>query len=76
MVEGRLRDLAIKNGKSVEELVGFLLEEKTEEIYHRRSGKKKLTDLAGIFYGGDGNTSENAEKILMSEVDKIGGFEK
>ncbi len=76
IVEGRLKDLATKNGKSVEELAGVLLEEKTEEIYQRQLGKKKLSDLAGIFYGGDGRTSENAEEILMSEVDKTGGFGK
>ena len=73
-IENRLKDLAVRNGKTVEDFAGILLEEKTEEIYQIQPRKKKLSDLAGIFSGGDGNTSENAEEILMTEVDKISGF--
>jgi len=53
-----------------------LLEEKIEETIQNQPRKRKLSELAGIFYGGDGKTSENAEEILMSEIDKTGGFGK
>jgi hypothetical protein len=75
-VESKLKDLAMQNGKAVEDFAADLLEEKTEEIIQKSSRKKKLSDLAGIFYGGDGKTSENAKKILMSEIDKTNGFGK
>ena len=74
-VESKLKDLAMRNGKAVEDFAGDLLEEKLEETIQKQP-KKKLSDLAGIFYGGDGKTSENAKEILMSEIDKTGGFGK
>ncbi|MCY7345639.1 MAG: hypothetical protein LH614_05395 [Pyrinomonadaceae bacterium] len=73
-IESKLKDLAIRNGKAVEDFAGVLLEEKTEEIIKTQPRKKKLSDLAGLFYGGDGKTSENAAEILMSEIDKTSGF--
>lgn len=75
-IEIKLRDLAVRNGKAVEDFAGDLLEEKAEEIFQNSTRKKKLSDLAGIFYGGDGKTSENAKEILMSEIDKTSGFGK
>lgn len=75
-VESKLKDLAMRNGKAVEDFAADLLEEKAEEIIQKSSPKKKLSDLAGIFYGGDGKTSENAKKILISEIDKTSGFGK
>ncbi len=75
-VESKLKDLALRNGKTVEDFAGDLLEEKLEETIQKQPRKKKLSDLAGIFYGGDGKTSENAKEILMSEIDKKSGFGK
>lgn len=75
-VESKLKDLAMRNGKAVEDFAGDLLEEKLEETIQKQTRKKKLSDLAGTFYGGDGKTSENAKEILMSEIDKTSGFGK
>ena len=75
-VESKLKDLAMRNGKAVEDFAGDLLEEKLEETIQNPTQKKKLSDLAGIFYGGDGKTSKNAKEILMSEIDKTSGFGK
>lgn len=73
-IESKLKDLAIRNGRAVEDFAGDLLEEKTEEIVKTQSPRKKLSDLAGMFYGGDGRTSENAKEILRLEIDKTSGF--
>jgi len=73
-IESKLKDLAVRNGKAVEDFAGNLLEEKTKEIIQTQPRKKKLSDLAGIFYGGDGKTSKNAAEILMLEIDKTSGF--
>lgn len=67
---------AAENGKNVAEFAKDLLEEKVEEAFKNQSGKKKLSDLAGMFYGGDGKTSRNAKEILRSEIDKKSGFGK
>ncbi len=75
-VESKLKDLAMRNGKAVEDFAGDLLEQKLEETIQKQPRKKKLSDLAGIFYGGDGKTSENAKEILMSEIDRTSGFGK
>ena len=75
-IENKLIDIAKQNGKEVADFAGVLLEEKTVELLQTPPRKKKLSDLAGIFYGGDGNTAENAEKILISEIDKTSGFGK
>ncbi len=75
-VENRLKDLASRSGQNVEDLAGVLLEEKIEETFQDQPKKRKLSEFAGMFYGGDGNTAENAKKILMSEIDKTSGFGK
>lgn len=75
-VENGLKDLALRNGRTVEDLAGDLLEEKLVEVIEKQPRKKKLSDLAGMFYGGDGKTSENAQEILRSEIDKTSGFGK
>ena len=67
---------AEENGKDVAVFAKELLEEKLRETVQSSPQKKKFSDLAGIFYGGDGKTSENAKEILMSEVDKTSGFGK
>ena len=60
---------AEENGKDVAEFAKNLLEVKLQETIQNQPRKKKLSELAGIFYGGDGKTSENAKEILMSEID-------
>ncbi|HXG83967.1 MAG TPA: hypothetical protein VNI84_08060 [Pyrinomonadaceae bacterium] len=75
-VESKLKELASRNGQNAKDFAGVLLEEKIEETFQTQSRKKKLSELAGMFYGGDGNTAENAEEILMSEIDKSSGFGK
>ncbi|MEP6900885.1 MAG: ribbon-helix-helix protein, CopG family [Actinomycetota bacterium] len=67
---------AEENGKNVADFAKDLLEEKLQETIQNQRRKKKLSELAGIFYGGDGKTSENAQEILMSEIDKTSGFGK
>ena len=75
-VENRLKELASRSGQNAEDLAAFLLEEKTEEVFNNQPKKRKLSEFAGMFYGGNGDTSENAEEILMAEVDKTSGFGK
>lgn len=75
-VELKIKELAVQKGQNAADLAGILLEEKIEETIQNQPRKKKLSELAGIFYGGDGKTSENAGEILMSEIDKTGGFGK
>ena len=67
---------AAENGKDAADFAKDLLEEKLSETIQNQSSRKKLSDLAGIFYGGDGKTSANAKEILRSEIDKVSGFGK
>ncbi len=71
---------AAESGKGAADFAKELLEEKLAETIQNQPRnpprKKKLSDLAGIFYGGDGKTSENAKEILRSEIDKTSGFGK
>ena len=75
-VESRLKELASRSGQNVEDFAGVLLEEKIEETLQNQPRRKKLSELAGMFYGGDGNTAENAKEILRAEIDKTSGFGK
>lgn len=75
-VENKLKEMASRNGQNAEDYAGILLEEKLEEALQNQPRKKKLSELAGMFYGGNGNTAENAKEILRSEIDKTGGFGK
>ena len=66
---------AEENGKAVAELVGEFIEEKFPEINEeKRERKHNLLKFAGMFSGGDGETSENYKKILRDEIDPIAGF--
>lgn len=74
---GRLiQHKAKENGKDVADFAKDLIEEKLAESIQSQPRQKKLSDLAGIFYGGDGKTSTNTKKILRSEIDKTSGFGK
>lgn len=75
-LENRLKELASHSGQNAEDYAGILLEEKLEETLQNQPRKKKLSELAGMFYGGDGKTAENAEEILRTEIDKTSGFGK
>lgn len=74
--EIRLRELALKNGQDVADVAGVILEKNFNSQTVIVKKKKKLADLAGMFYGGDGHTAENASEILRSEIDKQSGFGK
>lgn len=75
-IESKLRDIARQRGQDVADVAGIMLEEKVRDTEIRSSGRKNLSDLAGIFFGGDGHTAENASKILRSEIDNRSGFGK
>ena len=74
--ETRLRELARQNGQDVADLAGVILEKTVGMEYVSKKKRKKLSDLAGMFYGGDGQTAENASEILRNEIDKRSGFGK
>ena len=74
--ETRLRELARQNGQDVADLAGVILEKTVGMEYVSKKKRKKLSDLAGMFYGGDGQTAENASEILRGEIDKRSGFGK
>ena len=74
--ETRLRELARQNGQDVADLAGVILEKTVGMEYVSQKKRKKLSDLAGMFYGGDGQTAENASEILRGEIDKRSGFGK
>lgn len=66
---------AEENGKDVAELVGEFVEEKFAVTNGEKCERKhNLLKFAGMFYGGDGKTSENYKQILLDEVDSVAGF--
>jgi len=75
-IESKLRDIARRQGQDVADVAGLMLEEKVKDTEIKSSGRKKLSDLAGIYFGGNGQTAENAAEILRSEIDKRSGFGK
>lgn len=74
--ELKIREIAKLRGQEVADVAGSLLDEKVRDIDVRPAGRRKLSDFAGVFYGGDGQTAENASEILRSEIDKRSGFGK
>jgi len=75
-IESKLRDIARQRGQDVADVAGLMLEEKVKDTEIKSSGRKKLSDLAGIYFGGNGQTAENASEILRSEINKRSGFGK
>ena len=64
-----------ERGKDVAEFVGEFVEENfISENDDKRGRKHNLLKFAGMFSGGDGNTSENYKKILHDEIDSVAGF--
>ena len=62
----KLREIADARGISVAHLAGGMIEKNPDKEAPRR-GVRKLSDMAGIFYGGDENTAEQAPEILRAE---------
>ena len=75
-IESKLRDIARQRGQDVADVAGLMLEEKVRDTETKSGSRKNLSDLAGIFFGGDGQTAENASNILRSEINKRSGFGK
>ena len=74
--EIRLRELAAQSGQDVADLAGVILDKNSGGGAAIVKGKKKLSDLAEMFYGGDRNTAENASEILRTKINKRSGFGK
>ena len=63
----KLRELAGKRGVNVADLGGELIE-KTLARESPIRGRKKFSNMSGMFYGGDENTAERAPEILRAEL--------
>ncbi len=73
--ERNIREKAEENGKEIKAFV----EEFVENSFAKGNGEKRerkhnLLAFAGMFSGGDGNSSQNYKKILRDEIDKVSGF--
>jgi len=68
VTEIRIRELALSRGEDVADVAGSLLDEKISELAPRTKKRKKLSDMAGMFYGGPGDTAERASEILRAEM--------
>lgn len=66
--EIKLREIALQRGQDVADLAGVIIEKGLESEEHRPKGRRKLSDMAGMFYGGDENTAERASEILRAEM--------
>ena len=51
-----------------EDVAGLLLDEKVGELTVPAAKQKKLSDMAGMFYGGPGDTAERASELLRAEM--------
>jgi hypothetical protein len=66
--EARLKEIARRRGQDVAEVAGVILEKNINSEDLSLRGGKKLSELAGMFYGGDEDTAENASAILRAEM--------
>lgn len=67
--ENRIRQLAEGIGRDPADLAGSLLDEAVRELATTETtGRKTLSDLTGMFYGGPGDTAERASEILRAEM--------
>ncbi|MCY7376450.1 MAG: hypothetical protein LH472_10820 [Pyrinomonadaceae bacterium] len=78
-IESKLKDLAIKNGKPVEDFAANLLEEKVKEdfpeiIEDKTEYENPFAPFIGMFASGKTDTSTRYKEILREEIDKRGGF--
>jgi hypothetical protein len=65
--EIRLRRIAKQRGQSMEDVAREIIEENIERE-EPSEGKLSLSDLAGMFNGGDPSTAERAPEILRAEL--------
>lgn len=72
--ETRIQRIAQDCGQDAADFAGAILEEKVRALESRPEGRMKLSDLAGMFYGGDGKTAENASEVLRAGIKKESGF--
>lgn len=72
--ESRIQQIAQDRGQDAADFAGAILEEQLHVIESRPTGRMKLSDLSGMFYGGDGKTAENASEILRAGIKKESGF--
>ena len=72
--ESKIRQIANERGQDAADFAGLLLEEHILVLEPKPKGRIKLSDMAGMFYGGDGNTAENASEILRAGIKKESGF--
>lgn len=66
--ETRLREIALQRGEDAADIAGVMIEEGLERESSKSHGRKKLSDMAGMFYGGDENTAERASEIIRAEL--------
>lgn len=66
--EIRIKEIAAQRGADVASVAGVLLDEKIGELGVVAPRQKTLADMAGIFYGGPGDTAERASEILRAEM--------
>jgi predicted transcriptional regulator len=66
--EARLKEIARRRGQDVAEVAGVIIEKNINSEDLSLRGGKKFSELAGMFYGGDENISENASAILRAEM--------
>ena len=66
--ESRIREIASHRGEDVADVAGLLLDEKVSELAPPSPKRKKLSDMAGMFYGGPGDTAERHSEILRAEM--------
>lgn len=64
--ETRIKEIALSRGEDVADVAGSLLAEKVGELTSINKKRKKLADMAGMFYGGPGDTAERASEILRA----------
>lgn len=66
--EVKIKEIASLRGEDVADVAGLLLDEKVGELGSAPPKRKKLSDMAGMFYGGPGDTAERHSEILRAEM--------
>ena len=66
--ESKLREIARQQGKDVADLAGVMIEEGLAREPNRSNGRRKLSEMAGMFYGGDEDTAERASDTMRAEL--------
>ena len=67
-IETRLREIALQRGEDVSDLAGAMIEKGLEHESYKGKGRRKLSDMAGMFYGGHEDTAERASEIMRAEL--------